>query len=342
MFGFPVFMDTFVPVIVTICNRKGGTGKTTTCVELAMTLAARGYRTLLVDNTAEGDLPSLLGCGEASQEEEGGDQEGGGHSRRSRTLWGEVVETDFAGVSVSHGHRSLGRGGSWDPDEVAFRSAVDGYDIVLIDCPPLLGPPTEAALAASDFAIIAAGTDILGSRGIDETRDLIERVKASMNPSLRMLGIILNRQHWRKLQKRREAQLRNRYKDEVFKATLPDRSAFMGSRVADENGRIDRRSFTAEDPSSRVENLADEFCDRAGIPRMPLVSEGTVVDVNSVSGQDRSPQRIEAPSKEPRPRRAVRGRPPRKLKASRPKGAKNRPRRIYEHKTGPGDVAAGP
>jgi len=69
----------------------------------------------------------------------------------------------------------------------------DGYDAVLLDCPPSLGNLTASGLAAADHAVIVVDPSSLGLRGIASVADLIDEVWDEHNPDLELTGVIVNR-----------------------------------------------------------------------------------------------------------------------------------------------------
>jgi len=70
---------------------------------------------------------------------------------------------------------------------------LNGYDLVLIDCPPSLGALTREALAASDLALIVTTPSYFGAQGVERAIDEVEEMRKGVNPSLKLAGIVVNR-----------------------------------------------------------------------------------------------------------------------------------------------------
>ncbi len=74
----------------------------------------------------------------------------------------------------------------------ALREVKDGYDVVLIDCPPALGLLTVNALVAADFALLSAEAQYFAMQGVEQALEVIELARDNLNPELEWLGVVLN------------------------------------------------------------------------------------------------------------------------------------------------------
>ena len=74
----------------------------------------------------------------------------------------------------------------------ALREVKDGYDVVLIDCPPALGLLTVNALVAADHALLSAEAQYFALQGVEQALQVIELARDSLNPGLHWLGVMLN------------------------------------------------------------------------------------------------------------------------------------------------------
>ncbi len=179
--------------IVSLVNQKGGVGKTTTAVSLAVALARRGQRVLLVDLDPQANATSALGViGSASAgvydallddvpvgacivrvEEEGVDL-----VPSSAELSGAEVEL----VPVLARERRLAN---------ALHPVREQYEWVLVDCPPSLGLLTINALTASESVIIPVQCEYMALEGLSRLVETLELVRRNLNPGLHVLGVIL-------------------------------------------------------------------------------------------------------------------------------------------------------
>lgn len=175
-----------------IASQKGGVGKTTVALNLAVALAERGRRTLLVDLDPQGAIGLSLAKGDTEL------------PGLAEMLVGQAGPADVVLSTRLDGLSLLPRGcldatdiASFE-DEVGREGALDGvlarcekgYDLVIVDTPSGLGRVTTAALAAADFVLVAFQTERLALRSIGQVLRVLEHVQDGRNPRLRLLGIL--------------------------------------------------------------------------------------------------------------------------------------------------------
>ncbi len=177
--------------VIAVINQKGGVGKTTTCISLAAELARLKKRVLLIDLDPQGNTTSGLGV-QLDEQSVGvddvllGDKTIAEASIRIDESKFDLVAADSAlagldGTGVASKHAML----------LNTIKSLDGYDMVLIDCPPSLGLLSINALTAANEVIIPLQAEYYALEGLSQLVGVVDRVKQSTNPSLRVSGLVL-------------------------------------------------------------------------------------------------------------------------------------------------------
>ena len=260
-------------VTIAVVNQKGGVGKTTTAVSLGAALGARGLGVLVVDADPQANATSALGQRRS---------EGGGLYEAlvdERPLGGSIVETPFRGLSLAPATLHLAGAEvelvSVMAREFRMKRALgplrEGYDVILIDCPPSLGLLTVNALAAADEVLIPVQAEYLALEGLTQLSQTIELVRRNLNPDLDVRGIVLTMFDGRtNLAREVEEEVRKHF-DNTFRAVIP-RSVRLSE--APSHGQpiqhYDPRSAGAE----AYERLADELLEQLPLP-VAEASSGT-------------------------------------------------------------------
>jgi chromosome partitioning protein len=174
-------------MIISIVNHKGGTGKTTTTINLGSSLAEAGFRVLLVDFDAQGSLTYSLGIDDHE-------------TTIADAFHGDLTVQDL--IMKREGMDILPAGPALADVELAIAQAEERfnhlsnllethteYDFILIDCPPSLSLLTLNALAASDHIIVPMQMDVLALRGLDSMLETVRKIKV-INPRLSVLGVL--------------------------------------------------------------------------------------------------------------------------------------------------------
>lgn len=181
-------------VVISMCNQKGGVGKTTTTINLGAALAETGRKVLLVDFDPQGSM--TVGLGFNAHELE--------HSiyhvlmDREMGIKDIVMETKVPGLDLVPANIDLSAADMRLVTEVGREQALSrvlypvlqDYDVVLIDCQPSLGLLTVNALTASDGVIIPLECEYFALRGVALLKETIEKVRDRTNPRLNIIGLL--------------------------------------------------------------------------------------------------------------------------------------------------------
>ncbi len=241
---------------IAILSQKGGTGKTTTVRTLTDILRRVGVRTLAVDLDPQGNLSDYFDVDPTAAPTIAEVLTGG--ATAAEAVHGDIIPANLrlAEAELALGGR-IGR-------EMSLKRALgklDGYDAVLIDCPPSLGLLTVNALVAADYALLTAEAQYFALQGVEQALEVIEVARESLNPGLEWIGVVLNIADLRTRHSREaHASLKASFGEKVFETVIRQSIAYAESA---ERARsiLDLRPDLGSDYLA----LAGELLDRLGL-----------------------------------------------------------------------------
>ncbi len=215
--------------VIALVNQKGGSGKTTTCLNVAGALAERELSVLVVDLDPQASFTVAL------------DMEPPRSGRLSDALLGDdtdlaslIRSTTIPGIDLIPGDPELRRVelamSELEGREMRLRGALQAsmrtlrgrYSYILIDCPPALGYLTANANNAANEVILPMNLDKMGMNALGTTMRTIDVVRGSTNLALQVLGILPTQVNMRtKLDQARDEYLRSLYNGQVFTTVIP-------------------------------------------------------------------------------------------------------------------------
>jgi len=210
---------------IAICNQKGGTGKTTTSVNLSAALAVLGKRILLVDMDPQGNTTS--GSGVNKNDIKASIYDVLVHKAGIKDI---VQKTKFSNLDIAPCNINLTGAeielvGALSREtrlKKALESIRSDYDFIFIDSPPSLGLLTLNALVAADSILIPIQCEFYALEGVSQLLNTIGLIKDGLNADLAVEGVLMTMADFRtNLTNEVINEVKNYFKDKVYKTIIP-------------------------------------------------------------------------------------------------------------------------
>ncbi|WP_162045247.1 ParA family protein [Vibrio taketomensis] len=211
--------------IVAIANQKGGVGKTTTCINLAASMAATKRKVLVIDLDPQGNATMASGVDKYQVD-----------ATAYELLVEEVPFKDVV-ITKTTGHYDLiAANGDVTAAEIklmevfarevrlkqALLSVRDNYDFIFIDCPPSLNLLTINAMAAADSVLVPMQCEYFALEGLTALMDTISKLAAVVNENLKIEGLLRTMYDPRnRLSNEVSDQLKKHFGSKVYRTVIP-------------------------------------------------------------------------------------------------------------------------
>ena len=211
--------------IVAIANQKGGVGKTTTCINLAASMAATKRKVLVIDLDPQGNATMASGVDKYQVD-----------ATAYELLVEDVSFDDVVCRKTSGNYDLIAANGDVTAAEIklmevfarevrlkhALAAVRDNYDFIFIDCPPSLNLLTINAMAAADSVLVPMQCEYFALEGLTALMDTISKLAAVVNENLKIEGLLRTMYDPRnRLSNEVSDQLKKHFGNKVYRTVIP-------------------------------------------------------------------------------------------------------------------------
>lgn len=226
-------------IVWTVANQKGGVGKTTTAIALAGLMTERGYNVLLVDMDPHCSLSYYLGIDAEALEYSAFDVFLAGSKSNKDQIRRSIYPTQVEGLAIMPANMAMAtldrKFGNTEGMGLILQHALqqisDDYDVVLIDCPPVLGVLMVNALAASDRILVPVQTEFLALKGLERMVKSLEIMKGSPNQRVDYLVVPTMYDKRTKAANQAMTTLQEQYGESVWRSVIPVDTRFRDASL---------------------------------------------------------------------------------------------------------------
>lgn len=254
--------------VFAITNQKGGSGKTTTAVNLAAAVAATNKKCLVVDLDPQGNTTTHFGISPEEAEEQGRTIYHAlllNKSMKELIMPSGIENLDLIPSSLQMAVGETQMFSAIQRERILLKALAplkQSYDFIFLDCPPSLGVITLNALTAADEAIVAVQAEFFALDALDRLLDIFDTVRAELNPGLNQTVLLTMFDQRNKICRIAEEQVRKSFsEDQVYSTKIrvnvklkeaPSHGKPIYVYAPESNGAVDYQNLAAELISRRL------------------------------------------------------------------------------------------